>query len=768
MSRQKSSYDWAAYYAAAYKREHKNNVILAGKIADAERQQADYDDNLERICKSPFWKMTSPARKLYHELKKGAGTRSGNGRCSESDACLIHYREELEKQKNPYKEWINNRCYKKEGSSVDKPSVSVQDFLEMRIPDTDVTILAYGEGQLSSDEIGKIKSYFNNNRSCLVAYGDEDFYAKDMTDRMQPWFKPCYSPDTLLAFQYWGHLIAVRQELLTEVAFRGMPEEQSPDIAFYDLCLRLEEAVIRRADLDVTGVREMICHIDEVLYHRHYSGENLQADLDAGKYLIGASQEFLPIKTAVLRRRGIQGEFRCGADPDLYHIMYDTSVSGRERCARAGSAVGAITPHRLVSVVIPSRDHPEVLAKCLETFRRKTSYPYYEWIVVDNGSSEENKKKMEELQREYGFSYLYAPMPFNFSKMCNLGVERAKGDLILLLNDDMEIIEESWLERMAGQALQPHVGAVGAKLWYAGTESIQHVGITNLPIGPSHKLITFADDRDYYYGRNRVTYDVIGVTGACLMVTREKYREVGGLDEEMAVAYNDVDFCFKLLEAGYFNVQRNDVVLYHHESLSRGLDEDEEGKWDRLLQEKAALYAKHPNMDGFDPFYHKDLVDNASDYRCNFKFPYEEHLLTVEVSEMDHSLVRRAKEGRLQLTVDRAEQQHKIHQDEEDILWIMGWSYVPGADNAAYERLLLLQREDGVGVTAVPCEWHREDVEAILPAEFNVGLAGFVVRIRQEDIPSGQWKIGMLCRGIAAENKGCKWLAWSDKTVTIS
>jgi hypothetical protein len=98
----------------------------------------------------------------------------------------------------------------------------------------------------------------------------------------------------------------------------------------------------------------------------------------------------------------------------------------------------------------------------------------------------------------------------------------------------------------------------------------------------------------------------------------------------------------------------------------------------------------------------------------------------------------------------------------------MGWSYVPGADNAAYERLLLLQREDGCGVTAVPCDWHREDVEAILPDELNVGLAGFVVRIRREDIASGQWKIGMLCREIAAENKGCKWIAWSDRSVTIS
>ena len=114
-------------------------------------------------------------------------------------------------------------------------------------------------------------------------------------------------------------------------------------------------------------------------------------------------------------------------------------------------------------------------------------------------------------------------------------------------------------------------------------------GVTNLKIGPSHKLITFPDEEDYYFGRNRVTYNVAAVTAACLMVSRKKYEKVGGLDESLPVAYNDVDFCFKLLEAGYVNVQRNDAILWHHESLSRGLDEQNEGKWERLLAEKEAL-----------------------------------------------------------------------------------------------------------------------------------------------------------------------------------
>ena len=229
-----------------------------------------------------------------------------------------------------------------------------------------------------------------------------------------------------------------------------------------------------------------------------------------------------------LVRRGIKGSLESGQNPDLYHVVYDTSISGAERCARALGIQRHVSPNYVVSVVVPSRDHPEILERCLKSFRDKTAYRYYEWIVVDNGSNAENRAAMEELSRKYGFRYIYEEMPFNFSKMCNLGARQAEGDLLLFMNDDMEIIEKSWLERMAGQALQPETGAVGAKLWYAGTQKIQHAGITNMQIGPSHKLVTFPDDRDYYYGHNEVVCDMIGVTGACLMVSRAKYeQEIG-------------------------------------------------------------------------------------------------------------------------------------------------------------------------------------------------------------------------------------------------
>ncbi|MDE6404201.1 MAG: glycosyltransferase, partial [Lachnospiraceae bacterium] len=763
MNIRKNRFDWVAYYMAAYEEERKKNTQMAGRIADAERRQADLQDNLNRICSNPLYRM---AAKASAPLRRAARRMGGNSVSEEnlsgiqaSQERMQAYEEMLWRQTNPYLQWIAE-CENKNADVINLPEpIAVQGFREIAVPQTDVRILTYGDGLLAPHVFSEVRHYFAKNSACLLAYADEDFYWEDLTKRMEPWFKPAYSPDTLLAFQYWGHFVAVRVSVLDSMNYR-MVSMKDPDLGFYELCLRLEEKIEELSEGYFRRRQAAIGHLDAILYHRKYHlpegetvgmgqtvspeeqfslvQESLKKELAEGRFLTGASAKYVTLKEDMLMRRGGRGELRQGADPDIYHLLYDTSVSGTERCTRSGSENTAIAPHRMVSVVIPSKDHPEVLEKCLRSFREKTQYRFYEWIVVDNGSSGENREKMEALQKIYGFTYIYEPMPFDFSRMCNLGEKRAKGDLILLMNDDIEIIEGSWLERMAGQAMLPHVGAVGAKLWYAGTENIQHAGVTNLKIGPSHKLITFPDEEDYYFGRNRVTYNVAAVTAACLMVSRKKYEKVGGLDESLPVAYNDVDFCFKLLEAGYVNVQRNDVILCHHESLSRGLDEQNEGKWERLLAEKEALYGKHPALRGKDPFYHKDLIDNASNYMCNYKFPHEDRLCVQEASFLPKSVLRRlmkrAGHGVLRLTVDRAEPQHKILADEPDILWIMGWSYIPGADNAAFGRKVILQRTDGAGYLAAPADWHRADVEAILPQENHVGLAGFVLRLRREEL----------------------------------
>lgn len=771
-------YDWEAYYRKAFEKEKKKNTVLAGKIADAEAKEADLAFKLERIQNNMFWKASAPARKCYHALKSGrtallrseGHSHADSGRTAAGGEAgfmeiVRAYEREVFRQKHPYLQWIA----KTEGNGPKDGTQFIRGCRLIEPEGMDLCIVVSGCGMLAAGAVEKAAAWFGERENCLFAYTDEDYYWQDLANRMHPWYKPCWSPDTMLSFCYMGHMIIIRKTLCREL-LEEMHSGLDSHADFYDLCLRLEEWACAR--------QYSISHIEEVLFHNCYEPDEagqrrieeaekqgrdvletvenlLKSELEQGRDMEGCGASFHVVRKAALQRRGIRAGLEAGAEPDIYHVVYD--VPKRERSLEFGKS-------GMVSVVIPSKDHPEVLEKCLSSFCERTEYDNYEWIVVDNGSAPENKSRMEALQEKYGFLYLYEPMEFNFSAMCNLGASRAQGEYLLFLNDDIEIIQKDWLRIMAGQAGQPYTGAVGAKLWYAGSDAIQHAGITNLAIGPSHKLITFPDDRCYYYGRNQVTYDVIGVTAACLLIERRKYHEVGGFDESMKVAYNDVDFCFKLVEAGYCNVLRNDAVLYHDESLSRGLDEEDDGKWKRLLHEKENLYARHPGMQEWDGFYHKSLIDNASRYACNFKFEYEDNLKTTKLISADAGNLAKARGGALQLTIDRAEEQRKIHLDEPDIMLLMGWSYLPGEDNAKYTRNLVFQREDGSFFQAVPNPWYREDVEAVLSGQVNISLSGFTLRIKKENLQSGVWRIGMLATD---ENTGQQFLTWSDKKMTV-
>lgn len=775
-----NGYDWAAYYQAAYEKEKKKRMRLAGLLVKSETQKEELFQRISGIENNAFWKLSKRPRRYYHAVaSRMKAALDGKGKTDHTSAvssenlsaelvndillgktpedCEREYQEEVFRQRHPYLQWIAAN----EKTPVLEKGKPVDGWRKIEFPQSDLCLVVCGHGIIDAGMEEIVESWFNKNEKSLFAYADEDYYWEDLTNRMHPWYKPCWSPDTMLSFCYMGHMIVTRQSLCNDILAQERYRNGTP-ADFYDLCLRLEE---RSHSLG----RE-ISHIEEVLFHNCFlpdaSGEKqiLQArqdggdvletvesllleELEQGRDLTGAGSAYRRVREDALQRRGIKAHLEPGLYPDIYHVVYEVPEN-----------------KGMVSVIIPSKDHPQVLEKCLRSFREKTDYPAYEWIVVDNGSDAQNKRRMEELQKEYGFLYLYEPMEFNFSAMCNLGAAKAGGEYLLFLNDDIEIIEKDWLRIMAGQAAQPHAGAVGAKLWYAETENIQHTGITNLDIGPSHKLITFPDNKGYYYGRNQVTYDMIGVTAACLLVGREKFREAGGMNEEMKVSYNDVDFCFRLAEAGYYNVLRNDAVLYHHESLSRGLDEADDGKWDRLLLEKENLYDLHPAMKGADCFYHKNLIDNASHYACNFKYDYEKNQKVTEICAENASKLANMQENVLKLTIDRAEAQHKIHREEMDIMWIMGWAYVPGQDNSRYVRNLVLQQDEDVFYRVPANPWARRDAEAVLTGEVGISLAGFAVRIETEKLHAGIWKIGMIA--IDSDTKK-SFLTWSDKKMTV-
>ncbi len=422
---------------------------------------------------------------------------------------------------------------------------------------------------LAPNALYEVVKMLNENESYDFIYSDEDKIDEKGKKRFFPHFKAEWSPDTLMSLMYTSHLGVYRKSLVEEVGGLRAGFEGAQD---YDLTLRIVEKT------------NQIGHIPKVLYHWRERKESTSADAMAKPYVLEAQKK---AKEEALFRRGLKGEVVFDPETVQFMVNYMPEVKP------------------LISIIIPSKDNYDVYARCVESIRNKTTYPNYEIITIDNGSNEENREKYASYCENNGITYIHKAEEFNFSAMCNKGVANAKGDLYLFLNDDTEVITEDWLERMAGQAMLSHTGAVGAKLFYPESKLIQHCGVINRIEGPSHILCQHEDGIVADFGRNRLNYNYSAVTGACLMVARDRYEEVGGWDEELPVAYNDVDLCFKLVEAGYYNTQRNDVRLYHYESLSRGDDSKDKAKFERLKREREFLYQKHPRWKKEDPFFNQ-------------------------------------------------------------------------------------------------------------------------------------------------------------------
>ena len=436
---------------------------------------------------------------------------------------------------------------------------------------------------IESRAFAEMVYYLNKHPETDFVYSDEDKVSEYGRDVHSPFFKPDWSPDTILSVMYTNHLAIYRRELVCEVGGLRTEYNGAQD---YDFTLRFME----KSDNKRVG------HVPIVLYHWRARPESVASSMDAKPYAIDAMRR---LKEDYIKRNDIDAELEYLEGVCQYRINYGTRNNP------------------LVSIIIPSKDNPDMLKQCITSIDKYTDYRNYEIIVVDNGSAPGNKNIIASLLAEYNATYIYKRMEFNFSRMCNMGVEAAKGEYILLLNDDVEAIKSEWLSRMLGQAMQPHIGAVGAKLLYPNSIKIQHIGITNLPVGPCHMFMRFKDDVVHYFGRNLVTYNWLAVTGACLMVSKNKYNEVGGLDEDLTVAYNDVDLCFKLYEAGYYNAARMDAKLYHHESYSRGYDDVTDEKKARLKRERDILYNKHRELFGIDPFHSLNYGVDKIDYDIN-------------------------------------------------------------------------------------------------------------------------------------------------------
>lgn len=444
------------------------------------------------------------------------------------------------------------------------------------------------DDELTENALYEVVKALNKNKKLDFIYSDEDkIFVKGK--RHHPNFKPDWSPDTFLSMNYMSHLGVIRKSLVDEVGGFRVGYEGAQD---YDLYLR------------VTEKTDKIYHIPKILYHwRAIPGSTAQSDGEKN-YAVENGKKALE---DALKRRKVKGEVRIHPMCPYYYIEYE------------------VKNDPLVSIIIPTKDMADVLKVCLESLFEKTTYKNFEVIVVNNNSEKgETFELFDEFKRKYdNFSVMDANYEFNYSKINNEAVKKSKGKYIVLLNNDTEIITPNWLEMMLGYASQRHIGAVGVQLWYPD-DKVQHAGVV-MGLGvASHVFLNHNGDSLIWGGRLSVPYNYSAVTAACLMVAKSKWKEVGGLEEKLKVAFNDVDLNLKLLERGYYNICIPMVKLYHYESKSRGKDDTPEKKA-RFDGEIEFMEKKWKKYIDNDPFYNPNFSKRA-DYKLETRPEYDGRL----------------------------------------------------------------------------------------------------------------------------------------------
>lgn len=411
-----------------------------------------------------------------------------------------------------------------------------------------------------------------------MIYADEDSI-DNVGIHSAPVFKPDCSPEWLMSKNYCGNFAVYRSKYLQRVG--GFAEFEDYPSLCWDVALRM------------FAQYPEIAHIPQILHHRRQLPDSLP--------------NLQVVQAALNRETTIQA----------YASLDDVSQTVRVRYALK------IQP--LVSIVIPTRDLAPVLLRCLNSLQQLTQYPHWEVVIVDNGSVETTTQNILHYYQTLWGSRLKIvsdAAAFNFSRLVNRGVQAAQGEYILLLNNDTELLNpKNWLELMLGYAQLPAIACVGAKLLYPD-HTIQHAGIICGVGGlANHGHRYFKAEHSGYLQRLDVVSNYSAITGACLLVKRAQWVEVGGFDEQLAVAFNDVDFCLKLSERGYRHVVLPQVQFYHHESLTRGLESTPE-KQQRFEQEQRMMQQRWGIRLQQDPYYNIHLTRTREDFSLAESSPY--------------------------------------------------------------------------------------------------------------------------------------------------
>lgn len=409
-----------------------------------------------------------------------------------------------------------------------------------------------------------------------IIYSDEDRIDTEGR-RCAPCFKPDWNPDLLLSHNYFGSLTFYRTERLRQQGgFRAEAGEAMP----WDVALRLSDGI------PPGNIR----HIQQVLCHRHETPDKHSLHPDTERHVL----------ETYLHQKGIRASVTPGHNGH-WRIRYALP-----------------TPPPLVSIIVPTRNGLELLARCIKSVLNKTAYAPFEIIVVDNQSDDgPTLEFLRQLEKDGSALVLPYDASFNYSAINNFAVNHASGEFLCLLNNDIEVIHPDWLEELVSQAARPEAGAVGAMLYYPDG-SIQHAGV----------LLNGKEVTTHFFSRMpaalldtrpraQMVQNMSAVTAACLVVEKKKFLLAGGFDENLTITCNDIDLCLKLAKTGYWNIWTPFAELYHHESATRGFD-DSPSKQARIKREKAYMYERWASVLDHDPAYNPNLDLERESYALAF------------------------------------------------------------------------------------------------------------------------------------------------------
>ncbi len=550
-----------------------------------------------------------------------------------------------------------------------------------------ITVFAEDPSMIVPGALKKIEGYFAANPDAKLLYGDSGF---DLEASATWFYRPNWSPHYFLYSFYTGGLFAVRTEAL---------EGLEPAFAYTGDALTDAMKLFYTAGLKYGAFsKEPACpvgHIPFILYREDFEKER-------ARYKEAASKFFELVKP----------------DPG----------------------------EPLVSSLILSKDHPDVVKTCIETMDKARDGVRLETILVDNGSNDENRAILEKYCAEKNIRYIYEKCDFNFSKLCNLAASHATGDYYLFCNDDIEFEEHDTLYKLVECAAFDFCGEAGLKLLYPKVNKIQHAGVVNVIAGPTHKYQYCDDATEYYFGINRNVINTVCATAACVMMKKERFEEVGGFPENLAVAFNDVALGFALCRKGYYNACRNDIHAIHCESLTRGYDYEDEAKLKRLMAEHDKLYSMFPEYEnGKDPYISPYASHTSGTESDNMPFFFDAvHISRASLkktSKYDRFIADGREDKMLLRIFEHFEKESDMKEGGDPrVICLNGYSFVYKYDNIGLRTRIIFAGPGGT-YELKPARIYRPDLMKDYPDETNIDFCGFEASFDTNGIAPGEYRI---------------------------